>query len=209
MGVPKTPVSLEKKPWDGDPFVTHTNNHGHGQIIDTSESFIFPFFDTLESFAFPSFEDDFAVHREISRLTLSIRSLDDHLQSLSRFAFVVRPHLYESRLRDFGFLAPELERDHEVAFIATPPDYTSFFTNSFWARLSEMRSRRYAPQVYDARVKNKPDLKTIRKSLFLLYREFQVFFFKHPAMLSCLMMSYPEQKKISRYCPSHFWQVLE
>jgi len=179
MVIPKTPISLEKNPDTDDPFFIHNDHH----IIDTSESFAFPLLHI--DFNFPSRDSEMFLTRS------------------------ARPSFFLPRriFLEFPGLFPNLWEPHESlefyipSIHATPPSLYSFGLSIFDGFI-------HGP-FETPKVAKEKDVDSIRNKMISLYHEFRVFYLRYSPLLNFQNEYHSEHKKLSRYCPSHFWQVLE
>jgi len=196
MVIPKIPISLEKNPDTDVSFFIHNDIHNERHIIDTSESFAFPliFFDTN----LPSRE---------SEMFLTVTG-DESPFSLSRASLIFfDPISYsESEYEDESFFIHTPRYEFHIPILPSPqPSRYSFGLSIFDCFIKGSFDTPKNPP----KVAKKKDIENIRNQMISLYHEFRVFYLRYSPLLNFKNEYHSEHKKLSRCCPSHFWQVLE
>jgi len=185
MGIPITPVSLEKRSDIDDPFSAGRNGGDARQVTDRDQvSNLIIVLDGI----FPAFslEGLFEPWRP---------SEDDRL--LREFGLgSVRPFIYD--IPGFFDRIPISLRLNEDSRILREFG----FPFSFSGIVSERNP------VGPVREETKKS-KNWRRENFSLYNEFLAYYFQHPPLLQFQNGQHSEHKKMSRCHPSHFWQVIE
>jgi len=187
----KTPLSLEKNPDNDDAFFTGNDSveEGHVFVTRTMEDLgiQFPFFQPYEYYqpqedAISFWRRDFSGIRFSSIRLFDEISFTDHDQG-EIYVSSYRPVLHSSILAVDSSYADVMR---SINHLFSPPK-----------------------KVYPAEIKKRVETQRALEHsfLFVLNREFRFFKLKNPSLLK--NKSYSDHKKISRCCPSHFWQVIE
>jgi len=204
MGIPITPLSLEKNPDAYDPFANNRNNDNEGHIFDSSQSSTVHFLlDRLLRV-----ERLFHTDRHFDGVFLDVPSMGEMEGRLSWSR-------WEEEDDDGGFSVSIPSFHHYLHRDIHPRPVTNSDTSSglcdiwkyfpafFPDKPKPARTRR-ARRAGEENIVAEP----IRVVTKLLCHEFHVYYLKHPRLLAMQNESHSDHKKLSQCVPSHFWQVL-
>jgi len=220
MGIPKTFVSLEENPDVDDPFRNrHNDIEGHTIENGSDGNNLFDFLGVqfLAGFHEPVPGDDEA---PLSTLSLFVRSTGFISFGGYDGYFTSSRSSHDTRLRDCLYFAGGGLIPYRPASLLSRPRRTLFsvmhevvFGLDEGNEHDDDAKRRFLNllkgflQAENVRAQKTESVKELRSSWDR--KDFEFLVFKHQLPLLLQNESHSGSKKLSRYHPSHFWQVLE